>query len=235
MKRLIRRLRKGVKTACLTAVLVTCWGVGQSVKATPNFGDQVVVKCNGTISPTTNDLSHVYLLYATGSSGWFGKFFVGLGNIIAGHSVPFVCNVDTEYYWDVGWAILALYGDTSGGQYDENLNGVTVTFYSPSFEGQTWTNVFGSHREEEDWFDCLFNDDISGLDTLLCSGYYGCPNPYNSDSYLDFDDSGHLFDFSTASYNGTVDIHSEIVPEPVTVLLVGAGGIIVWRRRRVGG
>jgi len=78
-------------------------------------------------------------------------------------------------------------------------------------------------------FNYLLNNDVSNLSI----------EQYDSDlygyDYADFDSINverDLYSFSEISENGRVNISFEIVPEPMTVLLFGSGGLVVLRRRR---
>lgn len=231
MKRLIRRLRHKMKAACVVAAVVTCWNVGQPANADYSPGETVNVHFSGSIAPTVNDLKHVYLIYGTGYSGLESDLSaLFLGDFVAGNTTPFNAYGVAEYNQATHWGILGLYGDISGGIYDGEINGVTVAL-DWSAEGRGWSNAFyQSNEAEESLFNYLYTKDTATLLSYLDDKYEFMCSDY--EGYLEFSNTVSLYDFSEASNNGSVALNSEIVPEPITVLLVGAGSLMVLRRKR---
>lgn len=234
MRRLIKKFRKSLKTMCLSAAMVTCWGIGQSTQASLippipiSNNDEVMVRFSGTVTPTTHNLTKLYLIYGTGLSSWiWGPWRLLLGNFPAGVTTPYSVTGPAGTSDDVYfWMVVGLYGDVSSGQYDMgNTNGVTVSLDS-SGEGKSWSYLFGL-PDEETVFDNLINQDT---ETLLAWGNQ--VNKFQDAISTDmvFTDSSVLYNFSLASPNGTIEIQSQIVPEPMSIVFIGIGGILVWRR-----
>lgn len=225
MRSFLKQLRKGFKTACLTAALATCWQVGQTaeVMATP-----IEIQISGAVAPVTNDLSHLYFIYGTGYSSLFGPLdAVLLGDFTAGQTTPFSVTTtinDNETLW---WYTASVYGDVSGGTYSEGTNGVTLGINAS--EGDPWSSYSYSY-DEADFFDDILNDIPENLPE-----YSSIWNGWNGEQYsagVEIADSSILYDFSTASSNGTITISTEIVPEPTTIVLLGTGGFFTLRRRK---
>lgn len=222
MRRVLKRLRKGIRTACLAAALATCWNVGQPAEA---LATTVTLEFSGTVSPTVNDLSHLFLIYATGYSSWFTVDVVKLGDFPAGQSTSFLVWADAEYDPGFRWYAAGLFGDISGGQYVEGLNGVTLAV--DGTEGDSWDTYFSISEET------LFAHLLSDQPGELRSRWYSWSGWHTAwDQDLAFTDSSILFDFSQASNNGQIYIESQIIPEPITILLFGTGGLIVVQFRR---
>jgi hypothetical protein len=230
MRGFLKRLRKGLKTACITAALTTCWQIGQVAKADitlPNPGDQVTIRFSGTVSPEVNDISHVYLIYGAGSSGsWSGFQAVSLGDFPVGHSSSFsvLGTVIYDNYWI--WYAAGLYGDITSGEYIEGVNGVNLGIQAA--EGQPWDWVF--RISEETAFASLLNDTPEDIS----SEYWPDHEHRHEMTGLEFADSSVLFNFSNAVQNGQIEINVEVVPEPISFVLFGTGGMIAvaLRRRR---
>jgi hypothetical protein len=221
MRRILRILRKGIKTACLAAVLATCWQVGQPAQVS---AATVTLQISGTVSPTMNDLSHVFLIYGTGHSSfplYFGT--VKLGDFSAGYTTPFTVLATAVDQDTLYWCAVGLYGDISSGQYNEGFNGVTLGI--ETFEGDSWEYRFPSLDEET-----VFNYLISDAAGLIPSDSWSWNSTYQASLWIT--DSSPLNDYSQPSSNGEIYIATEIVPEPITFLLLGAGGIYILRCRR---
>lgn len=227
MHRFLKRLRKGLKTACLTAALTTCWSVGQTAKADmswpPGWGEEVTFKITGTVSPTTNSLSHMYLIYGTGTSGGieFPLGFINLGSFETNQTTNFSVYENTPYGDFMWWYTAGLYGDTSSGEYIEGTNGVTLGIWA--FGGESWDSQVPI--PEETAFGYLLNDTP---ENMSLSYAWHIDEPY----YMSFDTSSGLFDFSQATANGQMEFTLEVVPEPVSIVLFGTGGMIVVALRR---
>jgi hypothetical protein len=233
MLRFLRKFRKKFKTACLTAALTTCWQVGQAAKAdvSPlyNWGDEVTFKLTGTVSPSTRSLSHMFLIYGTGTSGgiYFPLGFINLGSFEANKDTSFSALEDTPYGDFMWWYTAGLYGDTSSGQYIEGTNGVTLGIWAS--EGDSWDSRVPV--AEATAFAYLLNDTPENLPTWQDwnQGWH-----IDEPAYMVFNTSSDLFDFSQAAKNGQIEFKLEVVPEPISIVLFGTGGMIVvtLRRRR---
>lgn len=218
MRRILKQLRKGLRTACVTAALATCWNVGQTAQAE-------IVEFSGMVSPTENDISHLFLIYGTGYSQTIQNLdSINLGDFSAGQSTPFTVFDSIGGGREFFWFAAGLYGDISSGQYIEGVNGVTLGI--DGTEGDLWSSYFS--ESEEGVFSQLLNDQPGTLG--ITSGWWEGWN-VDYDSYLEVVDMSALYDFSQASDNGQIYIESEVVPEPITILLFGSGGIFVLYSR----
>ena len=228
MRRLLKKLRKGVKSACLTAALVTCWSVGQpaQVLAAPIE----LLKFSGTVSPAVNDVSHLYLIYGTYWSGdLWGLGSTKLGDFSAGQTTAFSVLGDFGHSHEIWWCAAGLYGDVSGGQYIEGVNGVTLGINAS--EGNSWA-YYSPLVDEGTVFTYLLNGTIENVHP----DWWDRGSWYNDTCYgteeLEFSETINLFDFSSASSNGSLYVEAEIVPEPISIILFGAAGMLVLPRRR---
>jgi hypothetical protein len=231
MLKFLRKIRKGFRTACLTATLTTCWQIGQVVKADisplPNWGDEVTLNFSGSVSPSTKNLSHLFLIYGTSYSGVpYSLFTIKLGDFTAGLSTPFSVSGSALYDETLSWYTIGLYGDISSGQYIEGTNGVTLGITNVA-EGDQWSWRF--FTSEEMVFTNLLNDTPQNIYSNLWDESWHCQNGAG----LNITDSSVLWNFSNASNNGQIEITSEIVPEPISIILFGGGGmiVVVFRRR----
>jgi hypothetical protein len=226
MLKFLRRFRKKFKTACLAAVLATCWGVGQTAQAAWTW-DKVTLKFSGTVSPSTQSMSHLFFIYGTNYSYHMPLGAINLGDFTAGQSKQFSVIVEpTIYNEGIFWAFAGLYGNISGGQYAEGVNGVTLGVIATA--GDSWD----SHADfltEGQMFSYIFNSDQQNLLNGTESIY-----TWNDADISSGQASGtvNLFDFSNASANGQIQINAEIVPEPVSIILFGGGGLIMVAIRR---
>jgi len=229
MRKFLKQLRKGLRTACVTAALATCWNVGQSVAhAGYTSGEEVRLQFTGTVSPAENDLSHVFLIFCTGASSWQSDYqAVELGSFEVSHEGTFSFEADAIYQeYELYCVVAGLYGDLSSGQYVEGVNGVTLNarYNSQNPNYDSWNNfVFCS---ESQLFDYLLNGDMTNLANGIWSFYR-----FGSGA-MEGTISGDLYDFSDPTLNGTYEINSEIIPEPITIMLLGSGGMFVLCRRR---
>jgi hypothetical protein len=229
MLKFLRKFRKKFKTACLTAALATCWQVGQAAKAdTLNWGDEVTIRFSGTVSHSTTNLSHMYLIYGTGSSGGieFPMGFIKLPNIEAGQVTGFNVLGNTPYANFIWWYTAGLYGDTNGG-YNGSTNGVTLGIWAN--EGDSWQyRVPG--MDEATAFTYLLNDTPENL-----PAWQDWHQGWHINEFYDppvIETAGDLYDFSTAAKNGQIELKMEVVPEPVSIILFGTGGMIIVALRR---
>ncbi len=103
MRKFLKQLRKGLRAACVTAALATCWNVGQSVAhAGYDIGDPVTIQFSGSISPVENNLSHVFLIYCTGTSSWRSAMnLVEIGDFMAGQTGIFSVTGQAVYNYEL--------------------------------------------------------------------------------------------------------------------------------------
>ena len=223
MRKFLKQLRKGLRAACVTAALATCWNVGQSVAhAGYDIGDPVTIQFSGSISPVENNLSHVFLIYCTGTSSWRSAMnLVEIGDFMAGQTGIFSVTGQAVYNYELYCLVAGVYGDISGGEYIEGVNGVTFS-ESGSW---IWSSVGVT---EETMFDYLVNDNEAALMGLAHDQYYS----YEYFWQLEQTRTCDLYDFSGPVANGSAQITTTIVPEPITILLFGSGGAIVLCRKR---
>lgn len=232
MPNLSKTLRRNLKPACLTATLVTCWQVGQVALAQPtgpNLGDPITIQFDGTVSPSTASLSHMYLVYGTGSSGemLFPLNVVSLGDFGAGQGTPFSVTGEAYYADFVWWYVAALYGDASSGQYLEGVNGVTLSIWAP--EGDSWDSLVSI--PEATAFNYIWNGAPQNLPPW--NGIYDW-------NLREFGNDGNhalatLSDFSNAAPNGEIRFDFQMVPEPAGLLWLGTGAAALAALRRRNG
>ncbi len=232
MLKFLRKFRKKFRTACLTAALATCWQVGQAANAEisyPSWGDEVAFKFTGTVSPSTNSLSHMFLIYGTGSSGTidFPLGFIDLGSFEKEQVTSFSALGDAHYAEFVWWFTAGLYGDTSSGQYIPGTNGVTLGILASV--GDSWDFRTPIVDAETTAFACLLNNTP---ENLTISDYWEQGWHIDEPAYMVLNASSDLYDFSTAVKNGQMEFTLEIIPEPVSIVLFGTGGMIVVALRR---
>ncbi len=226
MRKFLKQLRKGLQTACVTAALATCWQIGQPANASATIE---TVRFSGIISPTTHDLSHVYLIYGTGYSSIYGDLHsVKLADLmVGGQDNSFSVLADVEDETSLWGYVAALHGNVSGGQYIENTNGVALGIAAT--EGNSWEQSYSYSMDESTAFGHLLNDNPE----LLPDFYWGWDGwDWNYGNGIEINESKNLYTFSSASHAGEIHIQSEIVPEPITLLLFGSGGLVILRRKK---
>jgi hypothetical protein len=169
----------------------------------------------------------VFFIYGTGYSSLdYGPWTIKLGDFPAGRSTDFSVQGTAIYHESLFWYTAGLYGDISSGQYIEGVNGVTLGIGNVT-EGDMWNWKF--FISEQTVFTNLFNDTPQNIYSNLWDESWHVQYLAG----LDITDSSVLFNFSQASNNGQMQIKSEVVPEPVSIVLFGTGGmIIVYLRRR---
>ncbi len=227
MRRVLKRLRKGIKSACLAAALVTCWSVGQPAQVS---AATVELRFSGTVSPAVNDVSHLYLIYGT---NWSGDLWdlgsTKLGDFSAGQTTAFSVLGDFEDIQRIYWSTAGLYGDISGGQYAEGLNGVTLGMNISA--GNSW--AYYSHSVNEG---TVVNPLLHGTIENVHPDWWDVGSWYRDYCYgseeLEFSETINLFDFSSASSNGSLYVGAEEVPEPISIILFAAAGMLALPRRR---
>jgi hypothetical protein len=226
MLRLLRKLRRGLKKACLTAALVTCWQVGQPAKADWN---EVTFKLTGTVTTTQSNVINLYLLYGLNYSYVHEYTLINLGNFAGGATsdilrymtVPYDDSMFDSPDKNMYWEAVGLYGNISGG-YSPGNNGVTLGINATAGDPWGWGN-------EGDIFWQLLNNAEQFLD-----GNSGFHPWYSSGEFQgqDINLTIDLYNYSNASYNGQIQLNAEVVPEPVSIILFGTGGLIVTALRR---
>jgi hypothetical protein len=230
MLKFLRKIRKGFKTACLTAALTTCWNVGQTAKAD---WAEVTFKVTGTVSITEKNVSNLYLLYGLNNSYVREFALLNLGNFSAGVAKDFSVNMAVLYdeaFFDsddrnMYWQGVGLYGDISSGTYTEGINGVTLGINAAV--GDSWSTYCGYSEGY------IFSQLLNNAPGFLKGDSYFYPW-YSSGEFQgqDINLTIDLYDFSDASYNGQIQFNAEVIPEPVSIVLFGTGGMIVVALRR---
>jgi hypothetical protein len=231
MRKFLKRLRKGIRSACLTAVLATCWGAGQTAQATltpPNYGDAVTFQFSGTVSPTSKDIAKLFLIYNTNTSGGpYFKGIVNLGDFKAGQTTEFSVLSSAVYDDSYAWYLVGLYGDISNGQYQQAINGITIGPKNAASD-VSWEEI--SYTDEQTAFGYIYNNNPADL--YFQSIWPRFNLKQNADVYnMSFSGTSNLFNFTQAAANGQMSFNAEIVPEPVTILLFGGGGVWALLRR----
>ncbi len=222
MRSFFKGLRKSLKAACLTATLATCWQLGQPAEV---MAEPVQVQISGTVSPGIQ-VTDLFFIYGTGYSSFIESYStVKLGDFASGQATPFLALDTVKSEREFFWFVAGLYGDISGGQYVEGLNGVTLGINAS--EGDSWASSISI--DEEVLFGYLLNDESEKLPEYS-GNWLGWHVDF--DSYLKMSGTSTLFNFSNASSNGIITVSTEIVPEPLTMILFGAGGLYVLHRRR---
>jgi len=226
MRKFMKQLRKGLRTACVTTALATCWQIGQPTDVSAAIE---TVRFSGTISPTSHSLSHVFLIYGTGYSSLENDLrSVKLADIVVGgQDNVFSVLAEIEDETSLWWYVAGLHGNVGGGQYIENTNGVALGIQAT--EGNSWEQSYSHSMDENTAFGHILNDNPE----LLPDFYWGWDGwDWNYGNGIEINESKNLYTFSSATEAGQIQIQSEIVPEPITILLFGSGGFVVLCRRR---
>lgn len=230
MSNLSKTIRKSLKPACLTATLATCWQAGQVAKADiiwPPTGSPITIQFQGTVSPSTESLSHMFLIYSTGTSSsmLYPLNILSLGNFAAGQNTSFSIAGDGYCDGSIWWYTAALYGDTSSGQYTEGVNGVTLCLWDSA--GDPWD--LRVPIPEATAFSYLLNDTPENLPAWQSWDQRWLISGFGSS------DTWPLLNFSNASPNGELQMNIEFVPEPTDILWLATGAMILAALRRRSG
>ncbi len=213
-------LNRNLKAACAAAAVATSWGASQQSHAA------VLTGLSTSITPTTHGLTHVYLFYATSSSGYDQVF--ALPDAPAGQT--------TSYYVDVN-----LTGSAESyvimGVYDEVNGLVSISLGNVNAVGLSFDAVFDDSIDynEQDIANALIADNpsvrfIDGTPKNLANvltftyGTYGVIAPQTGTT-------GTLISFSDGAVDGSASA-IEAIPEPGGAALLGIGGLVFLFRRR---
>jgi hypothetical protein len=199
------RLLHALRSACLATAVVTAWG---AAPASATSVDAV-----GTISPTVQGLTDVYLLYGTNCSGSFcSGFAVRLPDAPAGVATPFDVPLADAGFGDQWMIAAGVPGPTQVG----------ATFAAPGPVGSPW--VFSTSE-------VTIAAALSAGDTATLASWF--QSEAGAIASVGFGSGGAIVDFSNGVANGTAFADVVVVPEPETLALVAFGsGLLLLRRRR---
>lgn len=215
-----KRVRKQLKTACITAALVTSWQAGEQAKANYTYGDNVTLRFSGIVSPSNSNVQHLKLLYGTGYSSCEQFRTIDLGDFGAGQPTTFSVTTQATMNTSLFWYVFGTYGDISSGQYISGLNGVTLV--SQISETLPWSEISNTPETE-------------AFGAILAGTYKN--SFWEHDMYcefftdLSFTTTGDIISYSQPVNNGQFTLTSQVIPEPFTILLLGTGGVFLLRRR----
>jgi hypothetical protein len=205
------RSSKTLKTACLSAGLVTAWGASNDARAIV-IVEPTQHEVSGSVTPTY-DLTNVYMIYGVNSSGYSNFRMEKIADSISANSPYSFSFLSTGYDYDYqNYTLLALYG----------TNAVTVgvnPWTEPPF-GLSWDDYFGETPYTEDVVaGSLVAGDSGLIDFVQWAGSWKlCAG---------FGETLPLVNFSQGSDGGTAVASVREVPEPTTLSLLVISGLAV--------
>ena len=221
-----------IKSACASAVVATCWGIGQQAEAqlVIGFEDNFLLE----VSSSTG-ISDLVLIYGNASSGFISTndlFFEPLPDITSGSlsqtvflSGPFI--IDDLFQAapeELVYTIIGNYSDPTNLDPNEQ-SGVGIGIGSfQNIIGDEFSEVFSSFTETE-IIDALVNENFTTLGNFFVDAHDDGLVIFN-----DFQDSGALINFSQANTVGSVSLSP--IPEPGSLALLIAGGLLAVSRRK---
>ena len=223
-----------LKSTCAAAAVATCWGVGQQAEAGISIADIIEDNFLLEVSSSTNitDLVLIYGNAASGSISTNDLFFESLPDITTG-SLSETVFLNGSFFIDglfqaspdeLVYTIIGNYSDPTNPDIDEQ-SGVGIGI--GSFEGiigDEFSDVFPTFAET-DIIDALATDNFETLGDFFVEAHDNNLVIFNDDQ-----DSGALINFSQANNVGTVSLSP--VPEPGSVALLIAGGLLTASRRK---
>ena len=252
MVHLDKSIRIFIKNVCIATSFILCFSLGQT--AYGSFSEFILTnedfefQISGTVSPATDNITHLYFVYGTGESSLEDmQNIVFLGEFSGGETQPFYItrqfsnNGEVTYHKDdsIWWYVAGVYGQTNNGVYDDNINGVTLAMDNLE-EGKTWfESVNGPLFDDgED-----YSTDEAVVYNKLVSHDLEVLGKYESSAPQWFKsvDSGwainnvtiDLYSYSVAAEkSSTMTITTVVIPEPLTIFLLVAGSVCITCRPR---
>ena len=222
-----------IKSVCASAVVATCWGIGQQAEAeviSIGIEDNFLLEVS-----SSTDISDLVLIYGNASSGVISTsdlFFEPLPDITSG-SLSQTVFLDGPLLIDgffqaspdeLVYTIIGNYSDPTNPDTNEQ-SGVGIGIGSiEGIIGDEFSDVFPDFAET-DIIEALEDDNFEILGNFFVEAHDD-----NLVIFNDFLDSGALINFSQANNVGTVSLSP--VPEPGSVALLIAGGLLAASRRK---
>lgn len=204
----------GLKAACAAAAMATCWAGPASAE---------VVVPNATLeSDLSVALENVHLVYGLNFSYLAHGSATALGDIGVGPTVTpvfLVDNITADNPWatfpeSLSWSMLGTYGD----------DGVAISawpLWADNNLGEAWADLDFGSTTESDLYDALVSSDMSTIMDFVSDYYHIMLVPYG--------DQATVANFSNLSINGS----AILVPEPLSLGLIGVGALVLLGRRRI--
>lgn len=223
-----------LKSTCAAAAVATCWGVGQQAEAGISIADIIEDNFLLEVSSSTNitDLVLIYGNAASGSISTNDLFFESLPDITTG-SLSQTVFLNGSFFIDgllqaspdeLVYTIIGNYSDPTNPDIDEQSGvGIGIGFFE-GIIGDEFSDVFPTFAET-DIIDALATDNFETLGDFFVEAHDNNLVIFNDDQ-----DSGALINFSQANNVGTVSLSP--VPEPGSVALLIAGGLLTASRRK---
>ncbi len=203
----------GLKAACAAATLATCWAGSASAF--------IIIAPDATLNTNLSvALNNVHMVYGLNFSSLAYADVTNLGSIPTGPTQTAVFlddNVSADppaasFPDSLYWAILGTFGTDQ----------VAVSM-SPSFAsgnvGQSWEDTF--FDSEIDIYNALVGGDTTTLENFVSNNVFILLVPFGNDATVG--------NFSNMTINGPATL---LVPEPVSLGLVGVGAMVLLGRRR---
>ncbi len=222
-----------LKSTCAAAAVATCWGVGQQAEA--EF-ISIAIEDNFLLEVSSStDITDLVLIYGNASSGFISTsdlFFESLPDITTGSlsqtvflEGPLLIDGFLQASPDeLVYTIIGNYSDPTNPDIDEQSGvGIGIGFFE-GIIGDEFSDVFPTFAET-DIIDALATDNFETLGDFFVEAHDNNLVIFNDDQ-----DSGALINFSQANNVGTVSLSP--VPEPGSVALLIAGGLLTASRRK---